>query len=213
MLKIELRKLLSKYIGVKVHGVFITLLFFSIFAHSSEPFETLKKPVSLPGFELESHDGKSFTLEDLKGGWSLIFIGFTHCPDVCPVTLMKLEAARAELGMRFRPDSIPSNIFLAVDPARDKPILAKYLDHFHPDNIGVTGKPEQLDILVKGLDGFYRLEKSRFNDGNYNVVHTAAITVINPKGELVAKMNPPFHVHPIAEFLTNLIRRSAKNET
>ena len=89
-----------------------------------------------------------------------LLVGFTQCPDVCPFTLSNLEAVRAELGLRLRPDHLPNIVFLAVDPERDKPVLQNYLSHFHPDYIGITGEPQQIDKLVAGLDAFYRLEKN-----------------------------------------------------
>lgn len=169
-------------------------------------------PNTVPDFALQNHRGERFDEEHLRGVWSLVFIGFTSCPDVCPVTLMKLEAVRAELGLRFPPERIPQIVFLAVDPRRDKPVLAEYLAHFHPKNIGVTGAHEQLQILTKALDGFYRLEQPKPGSDYYNVIHTAAIAVINPEGQVVAKINPPLVVHPIAEQLTHLIRRGREHE-
>jgi protein SCO1/2 len=133
-------------------------------------------------------------------------VGFTQFPDVCPVTLANQEAVRAELGVRQRPDHQPNIIFLAVDPERDKPVLQDYLSHFHTDYVGVTGEPQQIDKLVAGLDAFYRLEKTHPNDHRYQVKHSAAVSIINPRAEIVAKISPPFHPHRTADYLFKVIK-------
>ena len=163
-------------------------------------------PERLPFFELTDQYGEAFGVERLAGGWSMILVGFTQCPDVCPFTLSNLEAVRAELGLRLRPDHLPNIVFLAVDPERDKPVLQNYLSHFHPDYIGITGEPQQIDKLVAGLDAFYRLEKKHPNDHRYNVQHSAAVSIINPKAEIVAKLSPPFHPHRTADYLAKVIK-------
>ena len=168
---------------------------------------TLKTPYTVGDFILEDHNGNLFDQDDLKNSWSMIFVGFTSCPDVCPTTLSNLEAVRADMGLRLRPDSIPRILFLAVDPARDKPVLKEYLGYFHPQYLGITGSHKQLGRLVKSLKAFYRLDKKTDDDVNYDVLHTAFVSIINPQGEIVAKISPPFHPHRTAEYLTLLIRQ------
>lgn len=175
---------------------------------NADPLETFKPSKALPHFSLQDQHARPFGLAQLHGHWSLMFMGFTSCPDVCPVTMMKLEAVRAELGLRLPPERLPNIVFIAVDPQRDRPVLEGYLAYFHPENIGITGDLKQLDILVDGLDGFYRIDKPRSGDGHYDVIHTASIAVINPRGELAAKISPPFYVEPIANFLTQIIRQA-----
>lgn len=176
-------------------------------AHGSgERVRTFKDSKPLPEFSLLDQHRKVYDLGRLKDRWTLIFIGFTSCPDVCPVTLMKLEAVRAELGLQFSPARIPEIVFLAVDPERDAPVLGEYLAHFHPDNIGITGPAKQIDTLVSGIGGFYRLGKPKPGSAHYDVTHTAAIAVVNPKAELVAEIGQPLDVQEVSEFLTHLIR-------
>lgn len=175
--------------------------------HSAiEDYVTLKKSAGVSPFELRDQDNQAFNLDDLKNHWSLIFIGFTTCPDVCPVTLANLEAVRAEMGLRMSPGRIPRIVFLAVDPDRDTPMLKEYLAYFHPQYIGLSGKVEQIDSLIKSLDAFYRLDKKYPEHRDYDVLHSAFVAVTNPEGEMVAKLNPPFHPHKTAEYLTHLIR-------
>ena len=182
----------------------------TVFAGANQ-YKTFEKPKPLTAFSLKDQAGNDFGLAQLQGQWSLVFIGFTTCPDICPLTLMQLEAVRADLGLRFTPERIPNIIFLAVDPKRDQAILGKYLAHFHPDNIGVTGESKQIDIFVKGIDAFYRFDQKPGSD-HYDVMHTTAIAVVDPEAQLVAKISPPFEVNPIAEYLTHMIRQAKRHE-
>jgi len=172
----------------------------------SQNNKTLNKPKSLPDFVLNDQYGKAFTKERLKGKWSMIFVGFASCPDVCPYTLANLEAVRADMGFRLRPDSIPDIVFLSVDPDRDQPLLKEYLYYYHPEYIGITGTKKSIDTLIKGLDAYYKIDKKKPDDKAYNVIHSAKVAVINPNGEIVAEISPPFQPHSTGEYLIKLIR-------
>jgi protein SCO1/2 len=180
-------------------------LFASYVQAESESYVQLKKPIDVKPFELSDQYGQPFNLDSLKDHWSMIFIGFTTCPDVCPVTLSNLEAVRAELGLRLSPDRIPRIIFLAVDPQRDAPVLKEYLAYFHPEYVGISGEVEQIDSLINSLKAFYRLDKKTPDDQAYEVLHTAFVSVINPDGQMVAKLNPPFQPHKTANSLFHLM--------
>ena len=166
------------------------------------------RAVPVQAFTLNDHDGKPFTADQLKGRWSLILAGFTHCPDVCPFTLANLEQVVAELGLRVRPDRLPAVVFLAVDPDRDRANLKDYVVQFHPDFIGVTGEIGEIERALKGIDAV-AIRAKPDSRGNYQVTHSAAVAVIDPQGRLAAKINPPFEPAPTADFLADLIRRRA----
>ena len=172
---------------------------------ATDDYERLKNPVAVKPFFLVDQNGAPFNLQSLKNHWSMIFVGFTTCPDVCPVTLGNLEAVRAEMGLRVSPERIPRIIFLAVDPARDVPVLKEYLGYFHPQYIGISGEVNQIGSLINSLNAFYRLDKKHTDDNDYDVLHTAYVSLINPAGEMVAKLNPPFHPHKTAMYLSQLI--------
>lgn len=172
---------------------------------ATDDYERLKNPVAVKPFSLVDQNGAPFNLQSLKNHWSMIFVGFTTCPDVCPVTLGNLEAVRAEMGLRVSPERIPRIIFLAVDPARDVPVLKEYLGYFHPQYIGISGEVNQIGSLINSLNAFYRLDKKHTDDNDYDVLHTAYVSLINPAGEMVAKLNPPFHPHKTAMYLSQLI--------
>lgn len=170
----------------------------------------LDRPEPLPAFMLEDQGGNPFSGKRLQGRWSLILMGFTNCPDVCPFTLGNLEAVVAEMSTLTTPDRLPQVIFLAVDPARDKAVLADYVHSFHPDFLGVTGDLKQIDVLVHGLDGAVRRGKPD-RHGNYEVRHSAAVSVVDPQGRLAAKLSPPFEPAQAATYLVNMMRAYARS--
>ena len=166
----------------------------------------LEEPVEVGRFSLSSQDGSSFTQDNLRDRWTLLFLGFTHCPDVCPFTLANLEAVRTELSQLVPPEKLPAVVFLAVDPDRDRELLADYVKHFGISFTGITGEKSEIDKLVESIDGFYRLEKSGPQDEAYDVTHSAAVTVINPDGAVTAKISPPFHPNTTANYLFRHMR-------
>ncbi|MBX2885308.1 MAG: SCO family protein [Granulosicoccus sp.] len=170
--------------------------------HAGSFREIDNSPV-MPDLDLVDHEGASFGNAQLEGHWTLVLIGFTSCPDVCPYTLGNLEHVLAETSSRVRPDNLPQVVFLAVDPVRDIPNLANYVEHFHPDYIGVSGNIEAIDEFVAGLDGFYAYDEADAS-GFYNVRHSAEVRVLNPEGRLVASLQPPMNASTTADFLLKL---------
>ena len=166
----------------------------------------LDKAAPVQAFTLEDHNGRPFTAESFKGRWSLVFVGFTHCPDVCPFTLANLEQVVSELGLLVRPDRLPAVIFLAVDPARDRANLKEYVQQFHPDFLGVTGALDQIERALKSLDAVATRTKPD-SRGSYQVMHSAAVAVVDPQARLVAKISPPFNPAPTAQFLADLFHQ------
>lgn len=169
----------------------------------ADAFKRVNKPPEMPAFELHSADGSVFTDEDLKGTWTLVLVGFTSCPDVCPYTLGNLEHVLAETSSKVSPNNLPEVVFLAVDPDRDTASLAGYVAHFHPDFTGVTGQRADIDAFIEGMDAFYELEKADAN-GFYNVRHSADVRVIDPKGRLHATLETPMNAVETSDFLLKL---------
>ena len=149
---------------------------------------TAYPPRPLPQFELVDHRGRAFTRADLEAGWQVLFFGFTHCPDVCPLTLAVLASALEPAG-----DEAPlaEVVLVSVDPERDTPErLARYVEGFGQDFVGVTGTPEAIADFALAVGVAYG--RTPLGDsGDYTVDHTAAIFVVNPAGELMAVFTPP----------------------
>jgi protein SCO1/2 len=132
-------------------------------------------------FSLVDHNGKAFTDKDLLGKPSLMFFGFTHCPDVCPTTLYEITQVYQELGARG--DKVRS-VFVTVDPERDTPDLMKlYLSSFDPRIIGLSGPGGAIDSIMKSYRVFAR--KVSGENGNYTMDHTAMVYLMDDKGRYV----------------------------
>jgi len=147
---------------------------------------TLPEPRVIADFALVDDQGEPFSLDNLRGRWSLIFFGFTHCPDVCPSTLYDLKQIHEKLG-RMDSDAASGRqvLFVSVDPERDTPEkLQQYVDYFHPDFIGVTGAQEQLAPLTMQLGIAYRIEEHESGSTQYNVDHSVSILLTDPQGRL-----------------------------
>lgn len=138
-------------------------------------------PVGVTGvpFTLESTKGGSFTQDDLKGTPSLVFFGYTFCPDVCPTTMAESVEWRTELGLK--PEQLRT-IFVTVDPARDtKETLGQYIGAFDESIIGLVGTPEQTDA-AKASFGAMSEAQAPDEFGNYVVNHTASVFLIGKDG-------------------------------
>ena len=140
-------------------------------------FETPRDPGE---FSLVDHRGEAFTPERLEGHWTLIFFGFTHCPDVCPTTLSFLADLQRQLESTEAADT--QVVMVSVDPARDTVArLAGYVPYFHPDFVGVTG--EFIDILNFARTFNAPFRKVTEPDGSYQVDHSANVVLVNPRGD------------------------------
>lgn len=133
-------------------------------------------------FTLQGIDG-AVSLHDFKDKVVMIYIGYTHCPDVCPTSLAVMSQAIKNMGSEQRKQIQP--IFISVDPERDTPErLAEYSRFFHPSIIGITGNRENIDKVVKQYGAFYRMVDMKGSAMGYAVDHSSRIYLINKQGEL-----------------------------
>ncbi|MGB3273022.1 MAG: SCO family protein [Xanthobacteraceae bacterium] len=145
-------------------------------------FRTVTAPAAIGGpFQLVDNNGQQVTEKTLQGRPSLIFFGFTHCPDVCPTALFEMSEVMRALG----PDAARVNAyFISVDPERDTVAAMKdYLSSFDPHLKGLTGSPEAIAQVVTG----YRVyaKKVPQKDGDYTMDHTALIYLMDRNGNFV----------------------------
>ncbi|MGL4749441.1 MAG: SCO family protein [Shewanella sp.] len=138
----------------------------------------------LAPFELVDQHQQAFTNANLTDQWSLFFIGFTYCPDICPTTLNKLAAAYSELK-KVAPIQV---VFLSVDPKRDTPDkLLSYVNFFNPEFKAVTDEQTQIFPLTRSLGLTYAM----VGEGeNYQVDHSAGYVLVSPQGTRVAVFKP-----------------------
>ena len=137
-------------------------------------------------FSLTDERGRAFTRAELSGAPTLVFFGFTHCPDVCPTTLVKLAQVK-----KNAPLAALHVLFVSVDPQRDTPpVLAQYVHAFDPSFQGLTGDPQALARLAADFGvAFNRVE---LPGGDYTMDHSAVVFLLDSGAHIVAIFTPPF---------------------
>lgn len=149
----------------------------------------LDTPRKFSDFQLTDHHGQPFTQENLKGKWTLIFFGFTHCPDICPTTMATVARMYAALDEDERENL--QVVLISLDPERDTPEqLAKYVPYFNSDFIGVSGNQHVLLKLATELNVAF--SKVDLDNGDYTIDHSGNLVLINPYGHYHGFMKPPF---------------------
>jgi len=133
-------------------------------------------------FELTDHHGKSFALKQLRGKVSLLFFGYTHCPDVCPTELARMAQLVKQLDTE---SSKVQGLFISVDPTRDTPErLSQYVPYFHPKLIGLTGTPAEVKTVTSAYKVHSTIQHSKGKDLQYLVDHSANLFIIDGQGKL-----------------------------
>lgn len=181
-------------------------LFNSLPRQASSPQYSLRlpDPKPLPAFELLDQDGKKITQAWFDDQWTLVFFGFTNCPDICPATLQVLSLARAKLASSDAEGELPEILLVSIDPQRDTPeILKPYVAHFGDGVSGMTGTLDELQKLTTMLGVYFEIEEPGANDepGNYNVAHSAHVIVIDNHGRYHAVFSAP---HRVDAFVADL---------
>lgn len=161
----------------------------------------------VPAFELQDQDGQSFSQAQLLGKWSVIFFGFTNCPDVCPTTLNILQQAYEGLGQHKKDVQV---ILISVDPERDNQQQRKdYIEYFNPDFIALGeadgGNGDKIKALTKSMYIHYATVANATNPEDYLVDHSAAILIINPAGRRHAQITPPILPGAITQDINTII--------
>lgn len=173
---------------------------------STASLMVLPEPKVIADFALVDGQGQAFSLENLRGQWTLIFFGFTNCPDVCPSALYDLNLISNSLKKKGGDSASHQVVFISVDPERDTPEkLAQYVGYFNPDFIGVTGSQEQLKPLTMQIGIAYQLEDHEAGAERYDVFHTASVMVMNPRGQLHSVFPAPHNAEKMAGELADVI--------
>ncbi|KAJ4298697.1 Cu-binding protein [Collariella sp. IMI 366227] len=135
-------------------------------------------------FDLIDQNGKRVTDQDLKGRYSLVYFGFTHCPDICPEELDKM-AIMFDLVEKERPGAV-APVFVTCDPARDGPEeLKEYLLEFHPKFIGLTGTYDQIKAMCKAYRVYFSTPTQVQPGQDYLVDHSIYFYLMDPEGDFV----------------------------
>jgi len=178
---------------------------------------------TLSDFRLLDQQGDFFSKDDLKGRWNLVFFGFTHCPDICPLTMSEL--AQFYAGLDFSRDVKPRVFLVTVDPEQDNPgSMAAYLANYNEEFIGLSGDPGQIAQLATELFvGYGETVESEAGaphehadvdshteddatEGSYRIAHSAHIAVLDPQGDFYAVMRAPHRDQDLLEAFRELVK-------
>ena len=178
---------------------------------STEAAVVLPQPKILPTFQLSRGPDLPFGSKDLEGQWSLLFFGYTRCPDVCPTELYLLGDMLKQLEQQSEQlQKVPQVVFVSVDPQQDQPAaVQQYAAFYHPAMVGATAEQVEIDRLAAAMGVVY--ERAYFYNGmnlivyseddvpealkdSYLVNHSSTLFLINPEGALHAILPSPHQV-------------------
>ena len=168
-------------------------------------------PKPLTAFALTDHRNRAFDLASLKGKWSFLFFGFTHCPDVCPTTLAVLARARDNIAKDSPGAKDVQFVFVSVDPDRDTAIkLRQYVENFDTTFLGVTGNNAQIANLAGQLGAAYQVAITPGRE-DYPVYHTTAVFLLDPRARYHAVFTPPHDAEAISKRFQMVRKLAAGN--
>jgi protein SCO1 len=146
-------------------------------------------------FQLIDATGRPFARGALAGAPTLVYFGFTHCPDVCPTTLLKLAQVKKQAGMaKLRV------VFISIDPARDTPpLVGTYAHAFDPQFQGVTGDAQNIARVAANFG--VAVARVDLPGGDYTMDHSSVVFLLNDAGNIAAVFTPPFEVAPFVQDL------------
>jgi protein SCO1 len=203
-------------VAVVAGGVGVLTAYISRINAPSQTGETLyidaKHPhgVAMPSFKLQTANGGVFDNADLRKRWTFMFFGYTHCPDVCPLTLGRLAVVMGDLKKAHRAGDLQV-LFTSVDPQRDTPTkVAAYAAYFDPRFVGATASPAEIKRLTGELGIYFKREPDPFDAKNYLIQHSASILIVAPNGHLVARLEPPHYPKLIESELKEIRRQYEK---
>jgi len=182
------------------------LLLFAAWLMQPQPSQFQETAIAASGsiggdFTLTNQDGKKVTNKSWPGKYQLLYFGFTHCPDVCPLGLNKMAEA-----LNMLPKSLADKVqpvFITVDPARDTPAeIKKYVILFYPTLVGLTGSEADIEHVKK----LFKVYSAKQGDGkDYMVNHSAFTYLIDPQGQLVGLYSNDSTANEMADNLRKLL--------
>lgn len=169
-------------------------------------------PRELPTFSLQQSDHTQLVPGELKGHWTLVFLGFSHCPDVCPTTLTQL--AQAQKQWAVLPDATrPRVLFVSVDPDRDTPdAIGEYAHAFDRDTLAATADIPALETFARALSLVFMKVPAPAGApaDQYSVDHSAALALLDPQARMAGVIPPPLDAGAIASDLIALTQASTQ---
>ncbi|KAL6705880.1 Cu-binding protein [Coniothyrium glycines] len=181
----------------------------------AEQTKGIGKPKVGGPFELVDQDGQVFSSNDMQGKYSLVYFGFTHCPDICPDELDKMALMYDKVTEQCGKVLLP--LMITCDPARDNPkVLKEYLAEFHPDFIGLTGSYEQIKDTCKKYRVYFSTPNNVAPGQDYLVDHSIYFYLMDPEGDFVEAIGRNFTADQAAKVIADHIKdweKPLKKET
>ena len=163
---------------------------------------------ALPAVELVDHRERPWTPDELRGNWSLMFFGYTHCPDICPLALQTLADTLRGIDDADVREAVDV-YFVSVDPERDTPArLAEYVAYFDPQFVGLTAPLDRLRVLTRSLGIAHDFRNKTDGAERYDVDHSSAIVLINPAAEFAGIFGAPHDPVAMANDLTKIVEHN-----
>jgi len=154
-------------------------------------------------FTLTDHTGKRVSEKDFEGKFTLVYFGYTFCPDICPAELQVMSAALDQLGGKAK-NVTP--LFITVDPERDGvKLLAGYVSNFHERLVGLTGSEEDIRAAAKAYRVYYARVKDESSSADYMMDHSSAVYLMGPKGKYLAHFAYGSGVDKMAEGIAKFL--------
>ncbi|MGV3740048.1 MAG: SCO family protein [Gammaproteobacteria bacterium] len=168
----------------------------------------LSQPRPMPEFSLEGTEGYPIDIQHLQGHWTFLFMGFSHCASVCPLTMAEL----AKMSGLLQQTNLPSPwvVMITLDPKRDSiERMHNYVRTFNPNFLGARGAEEEVKKMAQFLGIAYTQIKSSADNhvNDYSIEHSGAIMLLNPNGDLVAFFTPPHHADWLAKDYQNIVKQ------
>ncbi|OQO03223.1 hypothetical protein B0A48_11479 [Cryoendolithus antarcticus] len=174
-------------------------------ARIAEANKGIGKPLVGGPFTLTDHNNEPFTNDNLKGKYSLVYFGFSHCPDICPEELDKM-AGMIEAVKEKHGEGVLRNVFITCDPARDTPqVLKSYLAEFHPEVLGLTGTWQQVKDVCKAYRVYFSTPADVKPGQDYLVDHSIYFYLMDPDGDFVEAIGRNFTVPAAAKVINDHI--------
>lgn len=193
-------------IGIRLLISFIVLAAYAGWrlGTSQDPSSDQSSQVQVGGdFTLTNQFGEQVSSAQFRGKNMLVFFGFTHCPDICPTTLLSLTNVMNALG-EDAGEFVP--IFISVDPERDTPeVMKAYLASFYKDFVGLTGTKEQVDKVAESYKVYHASERAPGKEADYNVAHSGNVYVMDKEGKYLKFFPPESNEQEMTAYLKSLV--------
>lgn len=184
---------------------FILVLFITVFGITAcsettpKSYQPLPEAIKITDVNLYDHNGQTIREQSLEDKWSLVFFGYTYCPDVCPTTLVELNRAAAKVeGDNFQV------VLVSVDPQRDTPEQLKtYIEYFNPSFQAWSGDIINIENLSRQMHIFFQKQPHGDDENSYLMDHSSQVVVVNPDGEYVGFFTSPLNPDDMSAYLND----------